>query len=262
MDRSYQIKTNRRWRVKWLLPSFVVVFFLLSACGDFWESETAELFGAQDMHIGRRVVTMVQGDRYCPPVNFDSDSLFNQTVYWESLDTTVCAFVNDTLHARQPGLTRIVAFTTIDRLRDTCYVQVLPPLQTVYGNYPYDMMLYASVDVHGTPLTIENSDSFLIAAYAGDELRGTGTMMRHLGIDYMMMRMESPFSYGEPLTLRCYFVGQARFELFPDTLIFTGETYGTLSSLYPLVLDQRAEVYEPVVDDEIIVVPDTITVEI
>ena len=87
--------------------------------------------------------------------------------------------------------------------------------------------------------------------------------MQHRDIPYMAMRIESPFAYGEPITLRCYFVRQARFELFPDTLVFTGETYGTLSSLSPLTLDQHAKVYRPdVIDDEIIVVPDTIEIEL
>ena len=235
--------------------------FVLTACGDFWESESAELPQSAGMHIGRDVVTIVQGDTYCLPVGFSPDSLFNQTVFWQSLDTTVCTFVDDTLHALSPGITRVVAQATIHQLSDTCYVQVLPPMQADYGRYPYDMVLYASVSVHGTPLTTENCDSFLIAAYAGDELRATGRMMQHGDTPYMVMRIESPFSRGEAITMRCYFVGEARFELFPDTLVFTGETCGTLSSLYPLTLDQQAEVYQPVIGDDVIVVPDTVVIE-
>ena len=259
---SYRIHVNRHWRTKGLLTAFLAMLFLLTACGDFWESEGAELLKPLDMHIRRDVITIVQGDTYCLPVSFSPDSIFNQAVFWQSLDTTVCTFVNDTLHALSPGITRVVAQATIHQFSDTCYVQVLPTMQADYGRYPYDMMLYASVNVHGKPLTIENSDSFLIAAYAGEELRATGRMMQHHDIPYMMMRIESPFSYGEAITMRCYFVGEARFELFPDTLIFTGETYGTLSSLYPLSLDQHAEVYQPLINgDEVIVVPDTVEIE-
>ena len=267
MRMSFHINTHRtaslpRRRVRgWgllCLPALI----LLWACGDFWESESAELLKAQDMHFRRDVVTIVQGDTYCLPLHFSPDSIFNNTIYWQSLDTTVCTFVNDTLLALSPGITQVVAHTAIHQLNDTCYVQVLPPLQAVYGNYPYDMMLYASVNVHGTPITIENSDSFVIAAYAGEELRATGRIMQHRDIPYMAMRIESPFAYGEPITLRCYFVGQARIEFFPDTLVFNGETYGTLSALYPLTLDQNAKVYRPdIIDDEIIVIPDTIEIE-
>ena len=263
MRMSNRIHANRRWRTKGLLTACLIALFLLTACGDFWESGSVEMLKSQQMHLRRDVITIVQGDSYCLPVSFTPDSLFNQAVFWQSLDTTVCTFVNDTLHALSPGITQVVATATIHQFSDTCYVQVLPPMQATPGRYPYDMILYASVNVHGNPLAIENSDSFLIAAYAGEELRATGRMMQHHDIPYMMMRIESPFSYGEAITLRCYFVGEARFELFPDTLVFTGETCGTLSSLYPLTLDQHAEVYQPVINgDEVIVVPDTVEIEL
>lgn len=262
MRMSYRIYANRRWRKRGLPFACLAMLFLMTACGDFWQEEGAELFKSYDMHIRRDVVTIVQGDTYCLPVNFTPDSLFNQTVYWQSLDTTVCTFVDDTLHALRPGITKVVAQAGIHQMSDTCYVQVLPLMHQEYGLYPYDMMLYANVNVHGTPMTTENCDSFLVAAYAGEELRAAGKMMQHNGINYMAMRIESPFSYGEAITFRCYFVGEARMELFPDTLVFNGETYGTLSSLYPLTLDQHAEVYRPVIpDEEVIVVPDTIVIE-
>ena len=80
------------------------------------------------------------------------------------------------------------------------------------------------------------------------------------------MRVESPIGYGEQIRVRCYYPGCARFEMFPDIIPFTGESVGRPSQLLSLVLGNDAEVYEPdiseLLDNEIIVVPDTLEVEL
>ena len=91
--------------------------------------------------------------------------------------------------------------------------------------------------IDGEPLTLDNHAPYIIGAYVGNELRGVGQMRRLEGTDYMVLRVWSPFSYGDEVRLRCYFRGQARALLFPDVFIFDGERHGTLSSLYPLRLD-------------------------
>ena len=241
-----------------------LALLVLTSCGDFWESEPAAMVTAQQMQLERRLVTLVEGDRYVIPVSFTPDSLHNATVYWESMDTAVVRFVDDTLHAVAQGLTQAVAFTTIDRLRDTCWVQVIGPMSYEYGRYANDMLVYASVDVRGKHLTVDNCDSLVIGAFVGDQLRGVGRMLRERDIDYMALRVESALGYGEPFTVRCYHRGQARFDQFPDTLTFTGESLGRLSSLYPLVIEAEAPSYEPSIDDlldePVIVVPDTLVV--
>lgn len=225
---------------------FLLLFLLsLSACEEFFQFDSGNLQTAADMRLDRRSVTLVVGDRYCIPVVFAPDSLTNSAVYWRSMDDSIVTFVDDTLVARKAGITRVVAYTAVDRLRDTCWVQVLPEMQISTGSYPYEMMIYASVDIHGHKLTMANQDTVTIGAYVGNELRGIGRMKQERDIDYMAIRVYSPATYGDLVTLRCYFRGQARTELFPDTLLFDGNHYGTLSSLYPLVLDDRAVVYDP-----------------
>ena len=70
------------------------------------------------------------------------------------------------------------------------------------------------------------------------------------GRDYMEIRIWSPFRYGGEIRLRCYYRGKARAELFPDVLEFDGNALGTLSNLYPLVLDDNAEEYMPILDPD------------
>ena len=241
-----KVKHGRKRQVNRFLPFYLFTFLLLfMSCGDFFEFDSGDMTSAHRMGMTRHVVTLVEGDRYCIPVWFWPDSLTNNAVYWESEDDSIATFVNDTLVARREGLTRAFAFTTIDRLRDTCWVQVMPQMYVAPGSYPYEMMIYASVDIHGTPLTVQNQDTVVIAAYVGNELRGVGRMRQDFGIDYLSLRVHSPYPDGEYVQLRCYFRGQARVELFPDEIVFDGEHHGTLSSLYPLVLDDTAEEYLP-----------------
>lgn len=244
----------------------LLLVLLLTACGEFYEFNTSSPVTAGEMSLQRRVVTMVVGDHYAIPVDFSPEELSNNAVFWLSEDDAIATFENDTLVALSEGLTRAFAFTTIDRLRDTCWVYVMPAIYMAPGNYPYDMVIYASVDVHGTRLTTDNAQPYIIAAFVGDELRGIGQMKRRAGIDYMEMRVWSPFTGGDEVRLRCYYRGQARAELFPDVFTFDGEMHGELTHLYPLVLGDDAEEYEPDVlqedDNPIIELPDTTVVEI
>ena len=240
-----------------LLWSLTVV-----ACGDFWTFDTDDATTGTQMKLDRRVVTIMEGERYTIPVTFSPDSLVNKTIYWETEDDEIATFADDTLVALSPGMTRAIAMSTVDRLSDTCWVQVMPRMEMSYGNFEYDMMLYASVTLHGRALTIDNADSVVVGAYAGEQLRGIGQMHREYGIDYLAMRIGSNRPEGDRIRLRCYYRGRALAEWFPDTLRFNGETLGTLSKLVPLVIDDDADVYEPDVDADddnpIIEVPDSV----
>ena len=258
-----KVKYRRKRQVKGFVPFYLFTFLLfLSACGDFWTIDTDYAVSGVQMKLDRRVVTIMEGERYAIPVTFSPDSLVNKTVFWEIENDAVATFADDTLVALSPGLTRAFATSTADRLTDTCWVQVMPRMEMSYGNFEYDMMLYASVTLHGRALTIDNADSVVVGAYAGEQLRGIGQMHREYGIDYLAMRIGSNRPEGDRIRLRCYYRGRALAEWFPDTLRFNGETLGTLSKLVPLVIDDDADVYEPDVDADddnpIIEVPDSV----
>ena len=237
------------------------------ACGEYLDFDTGDIKIAGSMSLPRKVFPMVVGDSYVIPVTFTPDSVDVATVFWQSDDKTIALFRNDTLIAVGEGITHMIACATIDRLRDTCWVEVLPAFYTPSSDYPYDMVVYASVNLHGTPLTKEMDGNVIIAAYVDNDLRGIGQMMESNGRQYLQLRIWSPYTDAEQISLRCYYRGQARIELFADTIPFTdGQMLGTLSNLYPLVLDERYREYIPPInfDDSnpLIEIPDTTHVEI
>ena len=230
----------------------------LVSCGDFWSIDTADLSNDTNMALTRRIITIMEGERYAIPVQFSPDTLVNRTIFWDSEDDHIATFRNDS-----PGLTRIVATSAVHLQSDTCWVQVLPTPEMDWGDFPYEMLLYASVTLHGTPLTVANQDSVVIAAYADKDLRGVGQVRHAHGIDYFVMRIGAYRPSGDTLRLRCYYRGKALAEWFPQTLTFDGNALGTLSNLYPLTLNEGAEVYLPEIEEPegtnpYIVVPDTI----
>jgi hypothetical protein len=217
------------------------------SCGDYLDMTTKEPVQVDSISLPQRVITLFEGDRYAIPVVVKPDSAFTSTsFYWQSANDSVAMFLNDSLWALREGVTQAFVRTATGDHSDTCTVCVLPPLFVEPGLYPYDMVIYASVNVHGTKITRENADQYPVAAYVRNELRGIGQMHEAGGNEYMVIRVWSPYESGEQVTLRCYERPQARCELFPDTLTFDGERHGTLSDLYPLTFDNKAEEWSSV----------------
>lgn len=216
---------------------------LLVACGDFYEFPTSEPTPARQMKLPRKVVNLVVGDQYRVPVTFTPADVSTEAVWWIPADDAIARFTNDTLIGVSQGQTVAYVTSVSDRLQDSCLVNVLPEFYVNPKGYLYDMVIYASVNVHGKTYTQQDEDSLIICAYCDNELRGVGKMRRWQDCDYMELRVWSPFYYGDLIDLRCYYRGQAKVELFPNQLTFDGETHGTLSNLYQLVLDENAEEY-------------------
>lgn len=221
---------------------------LLCSCGDYWEG--GDPVDARRMTLGRRVINMMVGDRYRIPVLFEPDTLSNRSVWWMTEDKDVAIVERDTVIALSEGLTLAWAMSVSDHQTDSCWVSVLPAIYLNPKSYPYDMVIYADVSIHGHQYTAADEDSIIIGAYIGDELRGIGKMRQWQGRDYMEIRIWSPVRNGGDISLRCIYRGRALVELFPDAFEFDGEAHGTLSQLYPLVLDDSARQLWPDIEGD------------
>ncbi len=218
------------------------------ACGEYWVSSDPVV--TRKMTLGRKVINLTVGDRYMIPVLFDPDTLTNRTVWWHTEAPEVADFEGDWVVGTGEGVTKVFALSVSERQLDSCWVNVLPKMYLNPYQYPYDMIIYADVNVHGHHYTKDDEDSLIIAAYVDNDLRGIGKMMEWQGMSYMEIRVWSPIRYGEEVRLHCYYNRQALVERFPDVFEFDGNAVGTLSDLYPLVLDDNAEELWPELDDE------------
>lgn len=218
---------------------------LVVSCGEFLDFESQGLRQAESMFISRKVFPMLVGDTYRIPVVFRPDTVSAPTVFWLSETDSVARFNNGTLEALSEGTSCLIAFTAVEQLRDTCWVSVLPEFYIPPSDFRYDMVVYASVDIHGTPLTAANAGGYIVVACVNDQVRGVGQMRQSRGREYMELRVWSPLDSGEEVVFRCYFRGQALMEQFPQTLTFDGGMHGTLSQPYQLVLNEQAAEYVP-----------------
>lgn len=213
----------------------------LTSCGDYWEG--GDPLPARTMHLPRRVVNMMVGDQYQIPVVFNPDDLTNNAVWWQMQYPDVASVKDNVVTGISEGVTLAYAMSVNDRLQDSCLVNVIPEAYINPRQYPYDMVIYADVTIHGKKYTKDDEEQMIIAAYYETELRGIGKMRQWQGRDYLELRIWSPFEYGDFIDLMCIYRGRALVELFPDQMVFDGMTHGTLSNLYPLVLDDDAEEY-------------------
>lgn len=227
-----------------LLACLMALSTLLAACGDFWDG--GEPVAARKMTLGRRVVNMMVGDRYRIPVLFEPDELSNRSVWWLTEDQDIAVIENDTVIAVGEGLTLAFALSVSDRQLDSCWVNVLPVFYLNPKNYPYDMVVYADVNVHGHQYTKDDEDSLIVAAFINNELRGIGKMRQWQGKDYMEIRIWNDDNATLDLVeLRCCYIGKALIEIFPEYFFFDGDAHGTLSNLVKLYLDENAREYAP-----------------
>lgn len=214
---------------------------LATACGEYWEG--GDPVQVRQMRLPKKVINLMVGDRYQIPVEFTPDVAANRDVWWQTADYQVAEMDDGYVVGVSEGLTKAYAMSVTDRLQDSCLVNVIPGAYLNPNEYPYDMVIYADVTIHGEKYTKEDEDDLIIAAYCEDELRGIGKMRSAHGRPYMEIRIWSPFVYGDWIDLMCIYRGKALIELFPDQMLFDGEAHGSLSNLLPLVIDENAEEY-------------------
>jgi len=223
----------------------------ISSCGEFWELETQDVGEKGTMTLQRKIVSIVVGDGYKVPVTITPSDLATNAVFWLSENDDVAFIRNDSIIGQSTGVARVIAFSTLSQLRDTCYAYVMPSMEVLTGTYPYDMVIYANVTVHGKKLTSENSKDILVVAFVGEQVRGIGQMRKHKDKEYMELRVWGPSqSSDEEVAIRCYFKKEAKLEVFDYTLTYDGEQHGTLTKPIELVLDDKSEEYVPVIEED------------
>lgn len=219
------------------IAMMLVAALTMGSCGlmEIDEDEVA----AVEMALGRDTLYIMVGDQFTLQPDIKPESIAISDVYWTSSADTVLSISNNVFTGVGEGWALVKAISVSRQLEDSCYVNVMRRWESTCRDYPYEMMVYANVTVHGQPF---NPETMILGAFVGDEMRGVGEVLEWKGRQYVRFRVGSDIRYIDPegvdetVTFRVYYKQQLRYEEFPQTIDYDGEAHGTLSNLFSLSL--------------------------
>ena len=209
---------------------------LLSSCGLIDVDPDSEAQVPTKMYFSPDTVYVMVGDTFVVHPTFEPDSIANKTCFWTSLDMDIVSLKNDTLIAEQEGWVRIVAASISALMTDSVDVCVMEPWVMSETKYPYEMVVYADVSVHGEPVTKDMT----LTAFSGISLRGVGTPITVGKKTLWRFRIYNDFEftlpYAEtPITFWVYDRKSLQRLAFPVFITYNGETAYPPSE--PLILN-------------------------
>lgn len=113
------------------------------------------------------VYVMEQDTFFLAPYIYPDD-VGSKSVLWEAENTKIVGCYNDTIVAEAQGETRVIATTVSNGRSDTCTVIVMPRWEVDTHTYPYDMTIYADIQVDGKV----PGKQMVFGAFCDDEPRG------------------------------------------------------------------------------------------
>jgi hypothetical protein len=212
--------------------SLVALLSLLTSCGELFDADEEKAGAvAATVTLDRTEIDLMVGDEFRIGVTLKPDTLKNNAVFWESADTKVITFKTDTLQAVGAGETTVTVSWPDQKVSAKATVNVLPVWQMTTTEYPYDMLIFASVTVNGRAA----DKDCIVAAFDSDEnIRGVGQLRKDKDIDYMLLRIYSPDGESDNLLLRCYDRKRALVSETEVPITFSANSLGTLSELYKM----------------------------
>lgn len=216
----------------------------LASCGLAFEMDEESL-GATSMKLDRESIDVLEGDTVVLKAIFTPDSISNKTVFWTTENSNVMRHIGgDSLLAVSAGQTIVSAISVSDRLTAMCSVNVLSPWNDFDSShsYPYEMVVYANITVGGEQLR----DDDVVAAYVGNSLRGIGKNQMINDLRFTVIRVGSdmigkadedmPWAEQE-VEFRIYRRSELHLYTCKETIIYDGESHGTLSQLFELTAE-------------------------
>ena len=216
----------------------MVLPFFITSC-DLMEMDEQVDIIPTEMSLGGDTLYIMVGDQFQLHPVFSPDSVTVDDVLWTSSAEQVLSVSDNVFIGLSEGWSLVRAVSVSRQLEDSCYVNVMRRWDTTVREYPYEMMVYANVTVHGQPY---NPETMILGAFVDDEMRGVGEFMEWKGQQYVRFRVGSDLPYYDPegieetVSFRVYYRRELRFEEFPQTIEYDGEAHGTLSDLFTLTL--------------------------
>lgn len=224
--------------MKLKIITFLPFLLSLASCGLMEMDEQTDVVATQ-MTLQRDTLYIMVGDRLELHPVFTPDSVTVSDVLWTSSADSVLTVSNNVFTGMSEGWSTVRAVSVQRHLEDSCHVYVMKRWESMAREYPYEMMVYAAVTVHGQPF---NPETMMLGAFVDDEMRGAGELMEWKGRQYVRFRIGSDMAYYDPdgieetVTFRVYHRQELRYETFTQTILYDGEAHGSLSNLVELTL--------------------------
>lgn len=189
-----------------------------------------EPIAAMWMELDRDSVVLMLGDTCRLNMRFLPDTVTNVTAYWDLIDSTgvINVLQNGSVIATQVGEADVRVVAVNERLEDSCHVEVIEDWRELYDTYPYDMLVYADVDVLGHH---NDADGLRIAAFIDGEVRGYGEVRTDHGITYTLFRIWHYRSVNGYVTFRYYLPYEFATGELDFDMTFDGAVHGRLNNL-------------------------------
>ncbi len=222
---------------------------LMISCGDLFDFDAT--VSPYHMTFDRHEYYIMEGDTGDIVPLFDPDTISNMTIYWMSDNPAVASFADNRLIAMSQGETTVTGVSIEYQIFDTCHIYVMPRWDYIdTEGYAYDMVVYADVKYNNEPIQYWQT----VGAFSEGELRGVGVQKTFNGISYMQFRIYSMFNPHEPydshsnpqnplypddelkepevIKFRLYDHHTTQMIELNDSIIFDGESHGSLSELF------------------------------
>lgn len=182
------------------------------------------------MELDRDSIVVMLGDTCRLNMRFLPDTVTNVTAFWEIIDSTgvINVLQNGAVIATQTGEADVRVVAANERFEDTCHVVVIDDWRELYETYPYDMIVYADVNVLGHH---NNADSLRIAAFIDGEMRGYGQVRTDHGITYTFFRIWHERPSNGKVTFRYYLPYEFATGELDFNMTFDEAVHGRLNNL-------------------------------
>lgn len=209
--------------------------FLTASCG-IMEMENEEVI-AKALSLERDTLWIMVGDEFTLQPVFTPDNVSIDAVTWTTSASDVLSIKDGVFTGASEGWAKVHAKNIAADVEDSCMVCVMRRWEDSSRLFPYEMVVYASVTVNDKAF---DPETMIVGAFVDDEMRGVGTLEKWKDTSYVRFRIGSEMRYVDPegitetINFRVYYKQELRYEEFPQTLDYDGETHGTLSNLFTL----------------------------
>ena len=220
----------------------VVTLVTIVSCGlvDYEFDEVLQ--DRYHMQLDHDTLYIMEGDTFALSPIY-TPYLSNGDVFWAVDDSILCVNDNNII-ANRVGESYVTAYSSVQSLKDSCYVRVMPKWECSPYDYPDEMIVNARVLVNGA---FFDPSRMQIAAFVGDECRGVGVVKTYGDNKFVQFRISGVLNMNDDIEIvrfRLYIRDMLVCTYFPLKMLFDGETHGTIEEFKYFIFEDEAYMKE------------------